>query len=204
MPILRSSPSGTAPRRRPSWLLEQRLDRLGVTSRPVKPVPPVVMTTSIAGDSIIPARPRIASMSSGTMVRSITKCGRLDAIESVVPDLSSAIWRVSKWSAPRTSAARTASRRSRASGLHGQDKLMLYAASVAFRRSTQLCVIRGRLKPSPESITPAGDYGFGLLAALRPRNDHRWIVAASGGPPIGRLRISIRREIAAGLVAAVP
>jgi len=43
----------------------------GVTSRPVKPVPPVVMTTSMAGSATQPFTfSRIASMSSGTMARS--------------------------------------------------------------------------------------------------------------------------------------
>ncbi len=55
----------------------------GVTSRPVKPVPPVVITTSIAGSAIQAARRelRIASTSSRTMARSASSMPGLgDAI----------------------------------------------------------------------------------------------------------------------------
>src|SRR5215510_1242318 len=70
----------------------------GVTSRPVKPVPPVVMTTSTAGVSIHSfTRARIASTSSRTIVRSNTIWpAALMRSESVAPDLSSARSRVSE------------------------------------------------------------------------------------------------------------
>jgi hypothetical protein len=70
---------------------------IGDTSRPVKPVPPVVTTTSIAGDAIHSCtRARMVSTSSGTMLRSATTCpASLMRSESVAPDLSSASSRVS-------------------------------------------------------------------------------------------------------------
>src|SRR3954467_9177122 len=69
----------------------------GVTSRPVKPGPPVVTTTSIAGDAIHSrTRARMVSTSSGTMLRSATTCpAAFMRSESIAPDLSSAISRVS-------------------------------------------------------------------------------------------------------------
>src|SRR5262245_26436459 len=70
----------------------------GVTSRPVKPVPPVEMTTSMSGSPIhgrICAR--IASMSSLTMARATSSWPAARIISaSVAPDLSSAISRVSE------------------------------------------------------------------------------------------------------------
>ena len=80
----------------------------GVTSRPVKPVPPVVMITSI-GSRLDPGltRARIASTSSGTMSRSATVWpAAAMRSASVAPDLSSARSRVSEPSAPRSAAAR--------------------------------------------------------------------------------------------------
>jgi hypothetical protein len=70
----------------------------GVTSRPVKPVPPVVTITSTAGVSIHSfTRARMASTSSRTMVRSNTMWpAALMRSDSVAPDLSSAISRVSE------------------------------------------------------------------------------------------------------------
>src|SRR5580700_6875564 len=70
----------------------------GVTSRPVKPVPPVVMITSITGSAIQPLmRARIASMSSATIERSATTwpAPRMRCTRSA-PDLSSLIERVSE------------------------------------------------------------------------------------------------------------
>ena len=47
----------------------------GVTSRPVRPVPPVEMITSIAGSSIhFCAALRIESISSGTIARAASRC----------------------------------------------------------------------------------------------------------------------------------
>ena len=69
----------------------------GVTSRPVKPVPPVVMTTSIDGSAIQAfTRARIFSTSSVTMARSATAWPAFSMRSaSVAPDLSSASARVS-------------------------------------------------------------------------------------------------------------
>ena len=70
----------------------------GVTSRPVKPVPPVVMITSIPG-SAIQARTRawMLSLSSGTISRPATRCpAAVTRSERVIPDLSSAGVRVSE------------------------------------------------------------------------------------------------------------
>src|ERR1043165_1809175 len=69
----------------------------GVTSRPVKPVPPVVMTTSIAGSAIQAFTwARIFSTSSVTIVRAATAWpARSMRSTSVAPDLSSASARVS-------------------------------------------------------------------------------------------------------------
>src|SRR5277367_3549706 len=58
----------------------------GVTSRPVKPVPPVVMTTSIIGSAIQAfTRARMASMSSCTMLRCDVMPGRHDALHQERP-----------------------------------------------------------------------------------------------------------------------
>src|SRR6266581_1502133 len=70
----------------------------GVTSRPVNPVPPVVMTTSTAGSAIQRCTcARIASISSRTMRRSATTWPA-DRMRStrVAPDLSSFSSRVSE------------------------------------------------------------------------------------------------------------
>ena len=57
--------------RSPRFLFEERSKRLGVTSRPVRPVPPVEMMTSIPEDSIHSlTRVRISVASSRTSVRS--------------------------------------------------------------------------------------------------------------------------------------
>jgi hypothetical protein len=70
----------------------------GVTSRPVKPVPPVVMTTSIPGAAIqAPTAPRIASTSSGTILRSPSRWPALVRRSTrVSPERSSAGVRVSE------------------------------------------------------------------------------------------------------------
>src|ERR1700736_1099663 len=70
----------------------------GVTSRPVKPVPPVVITTSTPGSAIhLLIMPRIASTSS-TMISRAASLWPAATIrsDSVVPDLSSASERVSE------------------------------------------------------------------------------------------------------------
>src|SRR6202521_1671321 len=69
----------------------------GVTSRPVKPVPPVVITTSTAGSAIQPfTRARMCSTSSVTMAGSApTWPAAAIRAASVWPDLSSASSRVS-------------------------------------------------------------------------------------------------------------
>jgi hypothetical protein len=69
----------------------------GVTSRPVKPVPPVVMITSIAMSAIQPfTRALIASISSGTMARSPSRWPAfVSRSTSVSPERSSASERVS-------------------------------------------------------------------------------------------------------------
>src|SRR5712691_5029593 len=70
----------------------------GVTSRPVNPVPPVVMTTSIAGSAIQRCTcSRIACVSSRTMPRSanVWPADRMRSVR-VAPDLSSASSRVSE------------------------------------------------------------------------------------------------------------
>src|SRR5690242_2203425 len=69
----------------------------GVTSRPVKPVPPVVMTTSTTGSSIHAfTRARIAFTSSGTIARSASACPAASIRPTrVAPDLSSPSARVS-------------------------------------------------------------------------------------------------------------
>ena len=47
----------------------------GVTSRPVKPVPPVVMTTSMSGSEVQRRTlPRISAVSSGHTARSASQC----------------------------------------------------------------------------------------------------------------------------------
>src|SRR3984885_6350284 len=70
----------------------------GVTSRPVKPVPPVVIMTSITGSSIQAfTRARMASISSWTRLRSETKWPALTIrCTSSAPDLSSLSERVSE------------------------------------------------------------------------------------------------------------
>jgi len=70
----------------------------GVTSRPVKPVPPVVMTTSTLESAIhLLMTVRIASTSSATISRaaSLWPAATIRS-DSVVPDLSSASERVSE------------------------------------------------------------------------------------------------------------
>ena len=69
----------------------------GVTSRPVKPVPPVVMMTSMAGSATQALTcSRIRSMSSVTILRPATMCpARSIRSARTAPDLSSARSRVS-------------------------------------------------------------------------------------------------------------
>src|SRR5215813_3359752 len=70
----------------------------GVTSRPVKPVPPVVMTTSTPSSAIhVLITARIASTSSVTISRAASLCpAAVSRSASVAPDLSSASERVSE------------------------------------------------------------------------------------------------------------
>src|SRR5437762_4552857 len=70
----------------------------GVTSRPVKPVPPVVMIASTPGSAIhLLTMMRIASTSSTMISRAARLCpAAVSRSASVVPDLSSASERVSE------------------------------------------------------------------------------------------------------------
>src|ERR1041385_1033016 len=74
----------------------------GVTSRPVKPVPPVEMITSIAGSAIqLRIWARIFSTSSVTMARPATACPAFSIRSArVEPDLSSSSFRVSEIVSP--------------------------------------------------------------------------------------------------------
>ena len=76
--LRRRSPCGTAVEKPSMRFSNSGSTASGVTSRPVKPVPPVVITTSIAG-SAIQARicARISSTSSVTIARPATRVPRL-------------------------------------------------------------------------------------------------------------------------------
>ena len=93
----RGSPSGTAWQKPSMRFSNSGSTASGVTSRPVKPVPPVVMTTSIAGSAIhVFTCARIFSTSSVTMARSASVWPAFSMRSaSVAPDLSSASSRVS-------------------------------------------------------------------------------------------------------------
>src|SRR6201986_1441337 len=151
----------------------------GVTSRPVKPVPPVVMTASTPSSAIhFRITARIASTSSGTTSRAASWWpAAVSRSASVVPDLSSASERVSEIVSTAMLSgmkARVSSvedivslQRSRAKGVAGLHRALLIAGH------EPLLALRGRAVGEGIRHPPARRLPVQRIVADRGRRGQR-------------------------------